>query len=155
MTRTALLSVPLALGLAAMVLPASSLQAQPAGAAAAPSERDAATGRFILRDSPEGLLRMDTRSGQMSICARQSGNFACRLVPDDRTALTEEVERLKAENETLRRGGGSALVRPAPEQRQQLPSDAEVDRALSIAERVWRRLLGLIRETEPEQGRRL
>lgn len=117
--------------------------------------RDGEAGRFVLRDSPEGLLRMDTRSGQISICARQGGNFACRLVPDDRAALGEEIDRLKAENEALRRGGATALARPAPDQRQQLPSDAEVDRALSIAERVWRRLLGLIRETEPEQGRRL
>lgn len=92
----------------------------------------------------------------MSICSRQGGNFACRLVPDDRTALNEEIERLKAENEALRQGGATALARPAPEQRQQMPSDADVDRALSIAERVWRRLLGLIRETEQDQsGRRL
>lgn len=123
---------------------------------AVPAPRDGETGRFILRDSPEGLLRMDTRTGQMSICARQGGNFACRLVPDDRAALNEEIERLKAENEALRQGGATALARPAPEQRQQLPSDADVDRALSIAERVWRRLLGLIRETEQDQsGRRL
>lgn len=149
MRRIARLALP-AIAAAALAMPVL------AQTPAAPAQRDGEAGRFILRDSPEGLLRMDTRSGQMSICSRQGGNFACRLVPDDRTALNEEIERLKAENEALRQGGATALARPAPEQRQQMPSDADVDRALSIAERVWRRLLGLIRETEQDQsGRRL
>lgn len=150
MIRAALLIVPIAIGLGALALPAVSQTP------AAPAERDAAAGRFVLRDSPEGLLRMDSRTGQMSVCSRQNGNFACRLVPDDRAALNEEIERLKAENQALRQGGATALARPQQQPGANLPSDAEVDRALSIAERVWRRLLGLIRETEQDQqGRRL
>lgn len=151
MRRFARLVLPVAAGVAALAVPAL------AQVPSAVPQREAEAGRFVLRDSPEGLLRMDSRTGQMSICARQGGNFACRLVPDDRTALTEEIERLKAENQTLRQGGATALVRPQQQEPgATLPSDAEVDRALSIAERIWRRLLGLIRETEPDQqGRRL
>lgn len=111
---------------------------------------DAEGGRFVLRETPAGLLRMDTRSGAISICGTQGGTFACRLAPDDRTALEGEVARLKAENEQLRRQAPN----PAPPAAQ-IPSDQEVDRMLSLAERVWKRFMDMMRQTEQEQGRRL
>lgn len=134
-----------------------------AGLGPAPAQTSAgeAGGRFVLRETPEGLLRMDTRTGHMSLCARAAGSFTCRLVPDDRTALEQEIERLKAEVETLKRGGaGPQASRPAApggDQGVTLPSDAEIDRALSLAERIWRRLRGMIRESEqdPLPDRRL
>lgn len=127
-----------------------------AGAAPALAQAPAgeAGGRFVLRETPDGLLRMDTRTGHMSLCSRASGGFTCRLVPDDKTALDQEIERLKAEIEALKRGGaGAQAARPgAPggDQALTLPSDAEVDRALSLAERIWRRLRGMIRESEQD-----
>jgi hypothetical protein len=140
--------------LALVLVPAAAL-AQTPGAVPAPS-RIEADGRFVLRETPEGFLRMDSRTGQISLCARQAGALACRLVPDDRTALEAEVERLKAENEALKRGGATALARPPGESGSQLPSDQDVDRALSIAERVWRKFMQIMRESESEdQGRRL
>lgn len=121
-------------------------------AAQAPAPGPASVeGRFVLRETPDGLLRMDTRTGTMSLCTRQGGAFTCRLVADDRAALDQEIERLRAENEALKRGGATALARPAPDPGMTLPSDAEVDRALSLAERIWRRLRGMIRESEQEQ----
>ncbi len=121
--------------------------------------RDSEGGRFVLRDIPGGLLRMDARTGHISTCTQASGAFTCRLAADDRAALDQEIERLRAENEALRRGGASALARPGQpggDQGMNLPSDAEIDRALSLAERIWRRLRGLIREEQEQQnGRRL
>lgn len=132
------------LALPALVLTAGLAAAQTPGAASV-------DGRFVLRETPDGLLRMDTRTGTMSLCTRQAGTFTCRLVADDRAALDQEIERLKAENEALKRGGATALARPNGDQGMTLPSDAEVDRALSLAERIWRRLRGMIRESEQEQ----
>jgi squalene cyclase len=134
--------------LAVPVILAAAGSAMAQGSAVPPSA--ASDGRFVLRDTPDGLLRMDSRTGAMSLCTRSGGSLACRLVPDDRAALEQEIERLKAENEALKKGG-TAAVRPAdPGQSLTLPSDQEVDRALSLAERIWRRLRSMIRESETD-----
>lgn len=141
--------VVLALGLA--LLPAAAF-----AQTAAPAPRDPDAGRFTLRDTPDGLLRLDGRTGQISLCSRQDGSFTCRLVADDRAVLQAEIDRLKAENDALKRGGATALARPGADgQSLNLPSDQEVDRAMSLAERIIRRFMGIIRETDQEQGRRL
>lgn len=142
--------------LATLVAPLPAFGQTPGAISATPGD---AAGRFILRETPEGLLRMDTRTGHMSLCSRGSGSFTCRLVPDDKVALEQEIERLKAEVDSLKRGGAQAArpTQPGGDQALNLPSDAEVDRALSLAERIWRRLRGMIRESEqnPLPERRL
>ncbi|MDP2800521.1 MAG: hypothetical protein Q8O26_01425 [Phreatobacter sp.] len=144
------------LAVATLVMASLPAFAQVPGAVSAPAASE--NGRFVLRETPDGLLRMDTRTGVISVCTRATGAFTCRLAPDDKVALEQEIERLKAENDTLRRSGGQA-ARPAQPggEGMNLPSDAEIDRALSLAERIWRRLRGMIRESEdnPLPERRL
>ena len=50
--------------------------------------------------------------------------WACKLVPDERSALEAEIARLRE---------------PDPELK--LPSDADVDKVISYLENVWRRLI--------------
>ncbi len=67
-----------------LVLSALVLAAAPAVAQAPAAQPSAANdGRFVLRDTPDGLLRMDSRTGAISLCTRTGGSLACRLVPDD------------------------------------------------------------------------
>lgn len=106
-------------------------------------------GRFTLRETAQGLIRMDKRTGAISVCSGQGQAFACRLVPDDRTAMEEEINKLRAENETLRRGGTTAQVERHDQPTMTLPSDQEIDRALSLFERIWRRLREMTRENPP------
>lgn len=151
LTRPLLFAVP-ALGLALAAGLASAQTSPPIVPVNPPAARDGEGGRFVLRDISGGFLRMDTRTGQISTCTQASGAFTCRMAADDRTALDNEIERLRAENEALKRGGATALARPGQpgDQGLSLPSDAEVDRALSLAERIWRRLRGMIREAEQD-----
>lgn len=121
----------------------------PLSAAAQTAPRGDVDGRFTLRDTPQGMVRMDTRTGTMSICGGHDATFTCRLVPDDRQALEDEITRLKAENETLRRGQAGAPNRPGDEPRMQLPSEQEIDRALGLFERIWRRIIDMTRQTDP------
>ena len=44
------------------------------------------------------MLRLDTRTGQVSLCAKQSAGWACNAVPDERNALENEITRLQREN---------------------------------------------------------
>ncbi len=64
-----------------LVLSALVLAAAPAMAQAPAVQPSAPDGRFVLRDTPDGLLRMDSRTGAISLCTRSGGSLACRLVP--------------------------------------------------------------------------
>jgi hypothetical protein len=49
-----------------------------------PAESD--NGRFSFKEVPEGILRLDGRTGQVSLCSRVT-EWACRTLADDRAAL--------------------------------------------------------------------
>jgi hypothetical protein len=117
-------------------------------------------GRYSFRDVSEGLLRLDTRTGQVSMCSRQAAGWGCQLVADDRTAYEEEIARLERVNAALKKELASSRQsleqRAAPRDRElNLPSDADLDRMMSFLEKVWRRLVGVVqnmqREVEPRQ----
>lgn len=71
----------------------------PAAAQGAADGND--NGRFTFKEVPDGLLRLDSRTGQVSLCSRISA-WACRTLADDRVALENEIGRLLDENATLR-----------------------------------------------------
>lgn len=133
---------------------------------AAPETEERA-GRFVMTPVEGGFLRMDTHTGAVSMCQRTSGKWACEAVADDRRSLDKELERLGAENRelssTVRRleemlalpdaeGKGR---RAEKEPRLQLPSDEEVDRALSYMQRLMRKFKEKLREMDSDSDRRL
>ena len=109
----------------------------------------------------DGTLRLDTRTGAVSLCAKKDAAWSCNAVPDERTALENEIARLQRENgamkkDMLARGlplsGGIAGGAPADPQRElnlkvPLPSDAEIDRVMSAFEKIWRRLVDMVQRT--------
>ena len=46
-------------------------------------------------------LKIDRRTGRVSICEDRNGDWACRLVADDRLAYEEEISRLEDDNARL------------------------------------------------------
>jgi hypothetical protein len=146
MTRSVIV---LAIAVAAF---APAAQAQPAP--------DSENGRYTFSQVPDGMLRLDTRTGAVSICAKKDSAWACTMVPDERQALENEVARLQRESGALKKDmlarglplpGGVASV-PADRQRElnlkvPLPSDAEIDRVMSAFEKMWRRLVDMMQKT--------
>ena len=70
---------------------------------------EAENGRYTLSTTPDGALRLDTRTGAVSICGNSGAGWACYAVPDERAAMDTEigrlqadVDRLQAENERLK-----------------------------------------------------
>jgi len=131
-----------------------------ASAAPAQTTPDTEGGRYSFSQVPEGMLRLDTRTGQVSLCAKQATGWACNAVPDERGALENEIARLQRENgalkkEMLARGlplPGGAASSPSANQRElnlkvPLPSDAEIDRVMSAFEKMWRRLIDMVQKT--------
>jgi hypothetical protein len=68
-----------------------------------PVQKNASDDRFIYEQVEEGILRLDSRTGEVSLCARQDSGWACRIVADERGALNVEIERLERENTELRK----------------------------------------------------
>jgi hypothetical protein len=69
------------------------------GSALAQSMPDNENGRYALSPIPDGVIRLDTRSGAVSTCSNSGSGWACYTVPDERAAYDAEIGRLQAENE--------------------------------------------------------
>src|SRR5258706_2687875 len=122
-------------------------------------------GRYALSSTPDGVLRLDTRTGAVSTCNNTGAGWACYAVPDERAALDTEIGRLQADNEKLRQELASRepvvtgkIEEPMPKSDSlkksgpkiaegerkieiPLPSDRDMDRMMSFLEQAWRRLV--------------
>jgi hypothetical protein len=72
------------------------------GGAMAQSMPDNENGRYTLSPIPDGMIRLDTRTGAVSTCNNAGAGWACYLVPDERAAFDQEIGRLQADNEKSR-----------------------------------------------------
>ena len=128
-------------------------------------------GRFTFKEVPDGVLRLDGRTGHVSLCSKVT-EWACRTLADDRTALENEIGRLLDENAALRKQlearapvppetvppSAAPLptppaIAPAPKQggrELNLPSDADLNRMMAFLEKMWRRLLDMAQRTQRE-----
>jgi hypothetical protein len=135
------------------------------GAAVAQSMPDSENGRYALSPVADGVIRLDTRTGDVSICTNTGTGWACYAVPDERAALDAEIGRLQAENEKLKAElaareptvtgkideplpKSDSLKKAEPKAAEgerkieiPLPSDRDMDRLMSFLERAWRRLI--------------
>jgi hypothetical protein len=116
-----------------------------------PTAPESENGRYSMRPVADGVLRLDTRTGQVSLCRQRGDSWICEATADDRAAYEKEIARLQAkvaglEAELGRRPGSGEL---------KLPSDAEVDRVMKFFESVFRRFIGMIEGLQREnEGKR-
>jgi hypothetical protein len=52
-------------------------------------------GRFTMSPVAGGVMRMDTRTGKISICRQKGDAWACEAAADDRGAYEQEIARLQ------------------------------------------------------------
>jgi hypothetical protein len=145
-------SLPMLVLVPALLTLAPSAQAQ--------TPPDSENGRYTFSQVSDGMLRLDTRTGAVSLCAKKDAGWACNTVPDERAALENEIARLQRENGALKKDmlarglplpGGVASA-PSAQQRElnlkvPLPSDAEIDRVMSAFEKMWRRIVDMVQKT--------
>jgi len=145
------------------------------GAALAQSAPDTENGRYALSPAADGVLRLDTRTGTVSICNNSSGaGWACYAVPDERAALDAEIGRLQADNEKLKAQlaareptvtgkieealpKSDSLKKSEPKVADggrkleiPLPSDQDMDRMMSFLEKAWRRLIEMANRVQKD-----
>lgn len=101
-------------------------------------------GRYSMTPTSEGFLRLDTRTGAVSLCKVENGAARCQAVAEERKALEDEIGRLARENETLRKKQTDGYG---------LPTRKDFDRAMNYAEEFMRRMMQIMRdETKPKDG---
>jgi len=130
----------------ACVLAPAALAQTPATKTAPESEN----GRYSMNPVTDGVLRLDTRSGQVSICRQKTEGWVCEATADDRAAYEKEIARLQDKV-----AGLEAELGRRPGVDLKLPSEAEVDRVMKFFESVFRRFIGMIEglQREHEQKR--
>jgi hypothetical protein len=169
------------LALSILAIPALVLALGVAGANAAPPQAmpDTENGRYALSTTPDGVLRLDTRTGAISTCSNSGAGWACYAVPDERAALDVEIGRLQADNEKLRKELASRepvvtgkIEEPMPKSDSlkksepkiaegerkleiPLPSDRDMERVMSFLERAWRRLIEMANRVQKDVNGRI
>lgn len=131
-------------------LPITFVAALLAGAAHAEGE-----GRYRMEKTETGFVRLDTLSGEISLCREQEGQIVCRMAADERAAFEKELDLLTRRVEALEKGGATAQTGAKPA----LPTDEEIDRTMTIMEKMMQRFMGIVKnleggekETAPEKG---
>jgi hypothetical protein len=119
-----------------------------AGLLAAPAVGEEA-GRYVLKDVEGGYLRLDTRTGALSHCRPRERQWLCESVADDRKVLQDEIAALESENAKLKERIAELESQP----RLKLPSQQDLDRAMSLFERLMKRLMDFARNLDPAPGR--
>lgn len=113
----------------------------------ATSRASAQEDRYTIERTEDGYLRMDTRTGQMSICSEQSGQLVCRLAVDDRDALQDDLEALQARLTAVENRLSALEGVPAAG----LPSEDEFEKSLSYMERFFRRFMDMVKEFDSDK----
>jgi hypothetical protein len=123
-----------------------------------------APGRYTMQPVDGGFLRLDTQTGDVSMCRPGSGGVVTCQPTEAEQGLPSEVARLRAEISDLKAevkrleeiagigGRGGPQLNTQPE-KLQLPTEQEVDQALDYVERMYKkfrdRLRNLDNSTKP------
>ena len=125
---------------------------------------DSEHGRYTFNKVADGFLRLDTETGQVSMCNQRAVGFACQAVPDDRTVLENEIARLRTENALLKKemlahglalpgAGGAAPDSTSAHDNDitiHLPDNSEIDRMVTYAGQLWHRFVEAIARAQKQ-----
>jgi hypothetical protein len=120
-----------------------------------------------------GALRLDTDTGQVSMCkAMSGGQWQCSSLPDERAALEQEIARLSRENQELQ-GAVKRLEElaglppdartepgrradkggPGPGGMHRLPTEQDVDQVMSYLRGMLKKFKDKLKEFEDLEGK--
>ena len=98
--------------------------------------------RYALERTDDGYVRMDKRTGEMSICTETSGQLVCKLAADDRKAYDSAVDRLQTAVDTLEDRVTALESNP----KSALPSETEFDQTMNYMQKFFRSFMDVVKE---------
>lgn len=119
------------------------------------------SGRYQMQKTDDGILRLDTQTGQMSLCSDTAGRWSCESIESGQAASGggDRVAKLERENEQLkddvkRLEGMIGLDGATPKKRDRfvLPSEEDVDRAMTMVEKMLKRFKDALEDLENKDG---
>lgn len=133
MRRAFLMFVPLLAGLGAG--PALAAEAQ----------------RYQMEKTDKGYVRMDTQTGEMSICEERDNQLVCKLAADERSALQDEIGRLQGEVKAIEDRVVKLENSLTQRLESTLPSEEEFEKTMGYMERFFRSFMGMVKDFEKEE----
>ncbi len=113
----------------------------------------AETGRYSMTQTKDGILRLDTKTGAVSLCGRSSGSWKCQGVDGQNQSLHDKVRRLEQENDSLRAQLDAARLAPGPGDggKLEVPTEEDVDKAMDFMEKLLHRFKGMVEDLKKEK----
>ncbi len=118
--------------------------------------------RYQLKQKDDVFVRLDKKTGAMSVCRLNGENLVCRMAADDREAMVEELDslqeriaRLENENESgdNTRQRRHSQNRERHRDRHDFPLEEEIDEAVEYSGRVIRKFFDVMKELREDMYR--
>ena len=110
------------------------------------------TDRYRLEKSDNGYVRMDTKTGAMSVCEERSGQLVCKMAADERAALQDEIDRLQSSVKALDERVAKLESTPSARLESNLPSEEDFNKTMSYMERFFRSFMDIVKDMDKENG---
>lgn len=115
-----------------------------AGGASASAQE---TSRYTLEKTEDGYVRMDNRTGEMSICEERTGELFCRRATDERAAPEDDLGQVMDKLDDIeQRLSALEASRPVDV----LPSEQDIDKTLNFMERFFRRFMEVVKDFDQD-----
>jgi hypothetical protein len=128
---------------------------------------DTVGGRYTLNKVADGFIRLDTLTGDVTLCSQRTVGWACQTLPEDRDAYEGEMARLRSENIALKQAllshGVPLPSSVNPDQQSgpppgghenditiRLPSNSEIDQAVSYVGQIWQRFVDAVARAQKQ-----
>jgi len=119
-------------------------------------------GRYTFSKMAEGFVRLDTQTGEVSLCSQRTVGWACQAMPEDRAVLENEIVRLRRENAALKKDilarglplpAGTASEPAQARDGDRAPPSAgnhDLDRMMALVGRLWHRLVEALAQAQKQ-----
>lgn len=143
---SALLPVIAVCGGLALSVVSAPAAAQETGGEAAP--------RYVFVPVEKGALRLNTGTGEVSLCTGADGAGTCAPLPDDERGGRDDVAALQDRVSALE-SRLAALEDKSPSLQSRREEEEALDRVMVLTERMMRRFFGMVRDMKEdyESGR--